>query len=307
MSHPFALPPGVTVFERGWLSANNILLVGDGPCALVDSGYCTHAGQTLALIQQALVDRPLELLLNTHLHSDHCGGNAALQARYPALQTLVPPGHAAQVRDWDPVALTHVTTGQSCPRFTLTDTLRPGTTMHLGAQPWEIHAAPGHDPHSVILFEPQSRTVLSADALWQNGFGVVFPELEGDAGFHEVAATLDLIESLAPRVVIPGHGAVFTGVADALAAARQRLDGFLRDPHKHARHGAKVLIKFKLLEVQRFAQPELHAWAAGAAYLDLLRQQWAPDVALNDWLDGLVDELVRAGAARREPGAILNA
>lgn len=307
MSDFIALPAGVSVFERGWLSANNILLTGDGPSALVDSGYCTHAEQTLSLVQRALGERPLDLLLNTHLHSDHCGGNAALQAQYPGLRTLIPPGHAAQVRDWDPVALTHVPTGQSCPRFALTDTLRPGTTTHLGAQHWEIHAAPGHDPHSVILFEPQSRTVMSADALWQNGFGVVFPELEGEAAFHEVGATLDLIESLAPQVVIPGHGPVFTGVAAALVAARQRLEGFLRDPLKHARHAAKVLIKFKLLEVQRFSQPELHSWAAGTAYLDIVRQRWGPDTGIHEWLDTLVDELVRAGVARREDGAILNA
>eukprot|EP01036_Dinobryon_divergens_P042219 gene42219-56076_t len=30
-----------------------------------------------------------------------CGGNAALQAAYPQLQTHIPPGHAAQVAQWD--------------------------------------------------------------------------------------------------------------------------------------------------------------------------------------------------------------
>ena len=39
-------------------------------------------------------ERPLDLLLNTHLHSDHCGGNAALQARHPGVRTLIPPGQA---------------------------------------------------------------------------------------------------------------------------------------------------------------------------------------------------------------------
>lgn len=307
MSNSIALPAGVSVFERGWLSANNILLVGDGPSALVDSGYFTHAAQTVALVGHALGGHPLDLLLNTHLHSDHCGGNAQLQARYPGLHTLIPPGHAAQVREWDPVALTYVPTGQHCPRFGLTDTLRPGTRLHLGAQHWEVHAAPGHDPHSVILFEPQSRTLMSADALWENGFGVVFPELEGEAAFQEVGATLDLIEALAPRVVIPGHGPVFTGVTDALAAARKRLDGFVRDPHKHARHAAKVLLKFKLLEVQRFSPTELHQWVAGTGYLELVRQRWAPDSEARSWVQGLIDELVRAGAAQRAGADVVNA
>ena len=106
MSTPIALPAGVQVFERGWLSANNILLTGDGPTALIDSGYCTHAPQTLALVDQALQGRPLDLLLNTHLHSDHCGGNAALQAAHPGLRTWIPTGQLQRVRDWDDVALT---------------------------------------------------------------------------------------------------------------------------------------------------------------------------------------------------------
>jgi glyoxylase-like metal-dependent hydrolase (beta-lactamase superfamily II) len=45
----------------------------------------------------------------------------------------------------------------------------------------------GHDPHSVILFEPVSRVLISADALWERGFGVIFPELEGVEAFDEVA------------------------------------------------------------------------------------------------------------------------
>ncbi len=184
MSGPLSLPPGVTVLERGWLSSNNVVLSGRYGTALVDSGYASHAAQTVQLVEGALRDRPLEVLLNTHLHSDHCGGNAALQVRYPKLKTMIPPGQAEHVRRWDPVALTYAPTGQDCPRFTITGLLHPGSSLQLGDQTWEVHAAPGHDLHSVILFEPQSRTLISADALWENGFGVVFQELEGERAFH---------------------------------------------------------------------------------------------------------------------------
>ena len=70
-----ALPPGVHVFERGWLSANNVLLLDAHSTTLVDSGYVTHQAQTLALVAQGLQGRVLDQLVNTHLHSDHCGGN----------------------------------------------------------------------------------------------------------------------------------------------------------------------------------------------------------------------------------------
>ena len=136
----------------------------------------------------------------------------------------------------------------------MTGLLQPGSTHRWAGLEWQVHAAPGHDPHSVILFAPAAGVLISADALWQHGFGVVFPELQEIAGFDDVAATLDLIERLAPRTVIPGHGAVFHDVYAALQTARSKLDGFARAPHRHLRYGAKVLLKFKLLEFGQIAE-----------------------------------------------------
>jgi len=301
------LPPGLSVLERGWLSSNNILIQGRAGTALIDSGYCTHAPQTLALVQAALKGKPLDRLVNTHLHSDHCGGNAALQAAYPALRTLIPPGHAAFVRDWNPEQLSYTPTGQQCPAFRLDGVLQPGVDLPLGDLLWQVHAAPGHDPHSVILFEPVSGTLLSADALWQRGFGVVFPELDGDDGFAAVAATLDVIEALAPRLVIPGHGAPFVDVAAALAIARARLDGFVANPAKHLAHAAKVLLKFKLLDAQRMTRLELLAWAQTTPYLKKLFAQQFAGAPFALGLDTLVRDLVRAGAATLQGDVLLNA
>jgi glyoxylase-like metal-dependent hydrolase (beta-lactamase superfamily II) len=295
------------VLERGWLSSNNILICGPDRCALVDSGYATHAPQTLALVQSALGDRPLDVLVNTHLHSDHCGGNAALQTRYPGLQTLIPPGQAPHVTAWDPYALSYTPTGQLCERFSFSATLQPGTEIDLGDLRWQIHAAPGHDPNSVVLFEPKSRLLLSADALWENGFGVVFPELDGDDAFSAVADTLDLIESLKPCTVIPGHGSPFSDVPAALARARKRLDSFVQHPAKHIRYAAKVMLKFKLLELQVIELAALAVWARTADLMVHLHQADARQLDFGDWVTQLADELVASGAAARFQSALRNA
>ena len=301
------LGPGLRVFERGWLSSNNILICGQHRCALVDSGYSSHAEQTLALVRTALQERPLDLLLNTHLHSDHCGGNAALQQVYPAMQTLIPPGLAHHVSSWDADALTYTPTGQTCPRFRFDALLVPGSDIQLGDSIWQVHAAPGHDTHSVVLFEPAARVLISADALWERGFGVVFPELEGLDAFDEVAQTIDLIESLAPRIVIPGHGAVFANVAAAIATARARLRGFAADPNKHVLHAAKVLLKFKLLDAQSQEREHFIAWAQATPYFSAMHRQHFSAADFSQWVDGLLDDLVRVGAARRDGVLIRNA
>ena len=300
--HLISLPPGLTVLERGWLSANNIVFAAapddaEGS-AVVDTGYVTHSAQTLALIESTLQGQPLARILNTHLHSDHCGGNAALQAAYPQVQTWIAPGQADDVRNWNEAALSYQPTGQECPRFAITGVLQPGSTVRLSGLDWQIHAAPGHDPHSVILFEPASRTLISADALWENGFGVVFPEIEGVDAFDEVAATLDVIEQLRPQTIIPGHGAVFSDVDAALAIARRRLDGFVQSPERHASYAAKVLLKYKLLEWQQIGLPALSAWMQAAPYFGLLHQRYFSAQSTQEWIDGLVQSLVASGAAQ---------
>lgn len=307
MQHHGLLPAGVTVLERGWLSSNNVVIRGRGDVSVVDSGYWSHAEQTVGLIERAAGGLPVRTLVNTHLHSDHCGGNAALQARWTCLRTLIPPGQAAAVRRWDEAALSYLPTGQHCPRFSFEATLQPGTAIVLGASEWQVHSAPGHDQHSVVLFEPASRTLISADALWEDGFGVVFQELEGEDAFDEVAATLDVIESLRPSVVVPGHGSVFVDVAGALARARGRLEAFQANPERHAVHAAKVLLKFKLLELQSAPLPEFVAWAESTAYFRLVWCRWFAAASEREWLTALLQDLARSGAARIEDGVITNA
>ncbi len=302
---------GITVFERGWLSSNNILIQGNkGSTALVDSGYASHAEQTLHLVRASLAERSLDLLLNTHLHSDHCGGNALLQSSFPALRTWIPPGLASAVSDWDPVALTYEPTGQICLPFVFEGLLSPGSTIQLGSLDWQVHAAEGHDPHSVVLFQPQHRVLISADALWENGFGVVFPELEGVDAFDEVANTLDLIERLDPMTIIPGHGAVFQDLAAALSQARSRLSSFVQNPAKHKRHALKVLLKFKLLEWQKVQYSTLQQWCIQTPYIARLASEDRPSTLSTrpsvDFLEPLLLELVRSGALRIEGNYVLN-
>ena len=300
------LPANVVVFERGWLSSNNILFVGADETALVDTGYATHAEQTLVLVESALGSRPLDRVLNTHLHSDHCGGNAALQERYPAVRTDIPPGEATLVERWDERGLSFLATGQTCPRFRFTGLLQPGTDCQLGDRPWEVHGAPGHDPHSIILFDPASRTLISADALWENGFGVAFPELAGEPSFDEIAATLDLIETLAPLQVIPGHGRVFNDVGNALITARRRLAGLQRDPVKHARHAIKVLMKFKLLEAQQITLKDWSEWLQSTPYLEAIRLRFFEGEELDQLTQDILAELISAGAAKVDALGIRN-
>ena len=82
------LPSSIRVVVRGWLNCNQVVLRAPGENVLVDSGYCTHRERTLELVRAALEGEPLERLVNTHCHSDHMGGNAAVQRAYGCRVTI---------------------------------------------------------------------------------------------------------------------------------------------------------------------------------------------------------------------------
>lgn len=289
------LPDSIRVFERGWLSSNNVLLVDEARAALVDTGYATHAAQTVALVQHALAGRTLDAIVNTHLHSDHCGGNAQLQAQWRC-DTLIPAASADAVRAWDAARLTFDATAQTCERFTFTDTLAPGDRLSLGGFDWDVLGAPGHDPDSLMLYAPEPRVLISADALWENGFGVIFPELDGASGFAEQQAVLDVIAQLDIAVVIPGHGAPFADARAALERANSRLAWLRADPARNAKNALKVLIVFKLLEVRSLSFDALNAMVANASIIRAAAQQLAPESAWPALLRDLTGELAKSGA-----------
>lgn len=301
---------GLAVFERGWLSSNNILVhaaPGEAGALLIDTSHVNHAEQTLALVQHELAGRALAGIANTHLHSDHCGGNAVLQRVFGAPLAL-PPGQADAVSAWDEDALSYRMTGQRMDAFSHQALLLPGQPVVAGGRAWEPVPAGGHDPHLMMLFDRANGVLLSADVLWENGFGLVFPELSGEPGFDDVQASLDLIAGLPVKVVVPGHGRPFVDVAAAIERSRQRLQGMRRDPSRHARHALKVLLKYHLMEEREQPLQALLDWAEATPLLQGLCQRFAPTrvVDARQWIESGLQELLTAGVLRLDGERVLD-
>lgn len=292
--------------ERGWLSSNNLLLIDSAGASLVDSGFWTHADQTIQLVKTLLQGRQLDTLVNTHLHSDHCGGNSALQVVWPDMHIGVAKSQFADVIEWQTTELSYDVTGQHCPQFKPHFSYSGGETLELSGVSWDVYTAAGHDPHSLLLFQKENRLLITADALWQNGFGVVFPELEGESAFEDVLTTLDLIESLNPSICLPGHGPMFSDVKNALSVARSRCEFFIKNPQKHATYAAKVLIKYRLLELQWWSLNGLQSWASGVPYLKQIRDMYYSKKDFAQMISELIQGLVDSKAAQVEGDFLYN-
>lgn len=297
-----AIPPSVRVIVRGWLSCNQVVLRARGDNVVVDSGYCTQREQTLERLAgpEGLDGEPLERLVNTHCHSDHMGGNAAIASVY-GCRVTIPEGEVKHVRPWTPQSAWMAQFDQRADPFHFDDTLRPGDAFEAGGLEWEVHAAPGHDMDALMFFAPARRVLVSGDALWENGMGFVWPE-EGANPFIDAALeTLAHIERLDPAVVIPGHGRAFGQARGAVGAVRGRLEAFARDPAKNARHVVKVMFVFALLERGGMPVAQVAEYVARVpCYRQLSGRFLGLDApALAAWM---LSDLERGGAVRIAEG-----
>ena len=297
---PPRLPDSLLVLERGWLSSNNVLCIKDEEAALVDSGYVTHAAQTLALVEKALDGRRLTRLINTHSHSDHIGGNAALK-HATGCRVLVPAGMAATIAEWDEEALLLSPLGQQAARFQHDATLAAGDRLTLGGLEWQALAVPGHDMDALAYFNADQGILISGDALWQDGFGVIFAELLGGDGLRTTRQSLDMLAALPIRAVIPGHGAPFADIGESFERAYSRLAGFESSIERLARHALKVMLVFYLLEKRRVQRRELPDLIASLSFPRSVAARYLAmdEEETTEWLTA---DLLRAGVLQEEEG-----
>lgn len=303
------LPEDLRFYDRGWLSSSTTICLGAEP-AVIDTGYVKHQAQTLELVQAAIGAQPLAQIAHTHLHSDHCGGTHALQTAWPRATTWVPEPTLSRVQAWDESRLSYRATGQRCPRFRADRALVPGRSIRLGARQWKIHAAPGHDKRAIFLFDAHDGILIAGDALWEQGVGVIFPEIEGTATFTHFLGTLDIIEALQPQWVLPGHGAPIAHgptLTAALQQARERIAYFRAQPQRHAEYAAKVLVKYQLMDVERMERAALLAWMDATPDLHKAQQIAAPDKPWETWAPSIIELLLAKGALRAQGRTILDA
>jgi glyoxylase-like metal-dependent hydrolase (beta-lactamase superfamily II) len=299
------LPPQLHVFVRDWLSGNQVVMRSAAGHVVVDSGYLKHVPLTLALVasRQGLDGESLALLVNTHCHSDHMGGNAALVRAY-GCRVAVPEREAEHIESWDTRALLLDYAGQRAERFAVDERLAAATTRHWGDLEWELLAAPGHDMGALVFYNARHRILISGDALWHTGFGFVMPRDMDPAALPAARATLDLLGALEVAVVIPGHGEPFTDFRGALARAYERLSAFEADPLRTARHAVKVVLAFNLLDRERIALSELPGYLESVPLFREFNQRFLrlDPHALAQWLTA---ELCRAGAASIQDGMLV--
>jgi glyoxylase-like metal-dependent hydrolase (beta-lactamase superfamily II) len=148
------------------------------------------------------------LILNTHGHGDHIGGNAALKEAFPGTPLLIGVNDEPLLSDADanmsaPFGLPIV----SPPADRL---VREGEVVEAAGIRLEVLDVPGHSPgHVVFVYRDAPCLVFGGDVLFRGSIGRFdFPGCDGALLLRGIRGKLFTLP--ADTVVYPGHGPVTT-------------------------------------------------------------------------------------------------
>ena len=302
------LPPGIAFIQRDWLSANHIMFHDGDSATLIDSGYGKFNDVTIAKVDAVLNGwngATLDRIVNTHLHSDHIGGNAALQRLHHGCSITVPIDEQSALVNWDAPEQMLSYADQEAERFAWDDVIEPGQTVPLGGESWLAMATPGHDMGSLVFYSPKLRILISADALWENSSGFVPPQAIDPKPLAAQRATFTRLAALDVGLVIPGHGPMFTDYSGALKRASEKLELFASDDLRVAKNVVKGMFIFSMMWRGGMPVADLPAYVTRVGVHRDYNAQFfrMSDEAFADWLLG---EAVRAGKVRVEGDDIVS-
>ncbi|MFC0437633.1 MBL fold metallo-hydrolase [Kutzneria buriramensis] len=290
-----ALPSWLTWRQRPFPDVNLLFLAGRQP-TLVDSGFVGHAAETAEWVR-AQTDR-LALVVNTHWHSDHVGGNALLQAGGAGIAASAPDAEAVARRD--PGCCVAEYLDQPVAPYTVDFSLADGQVVRLGDTDWEVVGTPGHTTGHIALWQPDERLLVVGDALSDYDVGWVNLALDGPDAASTALKSLQRLVDLAPRTLLPSHGKIPNDTGSALADAVRRAQRLVDDPDGAVWYGARRIFAYALMirggipvdDVEPYLLAR--AWFADASRL--LRRE---DLAAE-----LVSSMLRAGSIVARDGRL---
>lgn len=285
------LPAWISWQQRPFPDANLLLVRGRTP-TLVDSGFVGHAEETADWARSHAPE--LRLVVNTHWHSDHVGGNGLLQSSGAVIAASSPDATAINRRD--PGCCVAEYLDQPVAPYTVDLELSDGQQLLLGDTDWQVVATPGHTPGHIALWQPETRVLVVGDALSDYDVGWVNLALDGPDAAATALASLQRLVELEPAILLPAHGPIPAETGAALAAAVRRTQRLVDDPEGAVWYGARRILAFATMI--RDGIPE-------ASIIDyLLERMWLVDAAAHlrrtpeDLADELVSGMVQSGALR---------
>ncbi|MBI5253847.1 MAG: MBL fold metallo-hydrolase [Euryarchaeota archaeon] len=171
---------------------SNVFLIIDEKIALVDTG----AGTSNLVDEIRKRVSKIDLIINTHAHLDHCGGNKFFKCKI-----LVHESDAAEMRSGEFYGTCSMA-GKKIP-LRVSEMLKGGDKIDMGEHVFEVVHTPGHTLGSICLYERDKKILISGDTLFSDGS---FGRADLGGNFEELVSSLERLSKLDFNLLLPGHG-----------------------------------------------------------------------------------------------------
>ena len=292
----------IVFFARKMPSANVILLQGERPI-LVDSGFIDGIDRTLSgLVEMETQPEDLQLVVNTHYHSDHVGGNHIFQERYD-VDIAAHRWDARLINRRDRHACSAAWLRQPIEPYTVDTALSDGDKLSTGSLEFEVLHTPGHTLGHISLYEPEREFLICGDLLHDDDIGWLNPFREGSVSLELAYESLRRVEKRSVKWACSGHGPPMHNPERAMHDALERIEFWMERPKRAGWHAIKRIFSYALIIDGGVRDEDIESY--------LLSRPWFRDFAehtfgadLDDFQSELIEEMLRSGAAKWKDGCL---
>lgn len=184
---------------------SNVFLVGEDVSLLIDSGTGLNFDWLKKKLEEYKFNvEDLDILVDTHCHFDHTGGNGLfLEESGCDLMASEEAAKALEGADGN-VTLADDFGGHMAP-LEISRVLGEGDKIELGDEDLVVWETPGHTRGSICLYSPDEKVLFSGDTVFKGGIGRMdFPSSSSEA----MKESLERLSNVEVKGLYPGHGPV---------------------------------------------------------------------------------------------------
>ena len=232
--------------KRGYLNANHFVYRSKAPI-LIDTGYISDFSETEKLLSELGVNLyDVSLIINTHTHCDHIGGNQIIQKMSGCDIALHAVGKYF-IDTQDDWSMWWKYFNQEADFFKCTQSLEDGDVIFIGPHKFQVIYTPGHASDGSVLYNRQEKILISSDTLWETDVAAMTLRIEGSRALFHMQESLQKIESLEVKRIYPGHGKPFSDLKKAILKSKEKIKRYLLDRELIGNDLIKKIIVYTLL------------------------------------------------------------
>ena len=196
--------------EQGMLDCNTYVITGS-PGIIIDPGNPDYLMSRIAAMKKDGIDpADIGIIVNTHLHMDHCGADEEFKKFSGAKIDL----HPVQKQNYQLVVVDGARIfGMEPMEFTEDETLEGDTLSNDGVE-MEMIVSPGHSPDCVCFYNRREKVLVCGDVLFEMNTGRV--DLPGGNG-EDLKKSIESLSRLDIEYLLPGHMGIVSGTQKVTA------------------------------------------------------------------------------------------